>query len=128
MILIIESIESLNLNQFFLIFFILKTKTVQVTAFETAQEIVNRCMHLFSLDNNQSSTNHHQSQSQFQQQEQSTSTMLNSNNSSSNSVYHLWLKTSQNEPLIPLIGKMTNKIKKNSISFSNFLSFLLHSS
>lgn len=56
-------------------FNILKTKTVQIKANETAQEIVNRCKTLFNLENN-----------------------IENN-------YQLWLKTGKNEPLIPLIGK-----------------------
>jgi hypothetical protein len=52
-----------------------QTKTVQIKANETAQEIVNRCKGLFNLENN-----------------------IENN-------YQLWLKTGKNEPLIPLIGK-----------------------
>ena len=63
----------------------LKTKTVQVKANETAQEIVNRCKHLFNLETSNQNTN-------------TNDLDLN------NSCYQLWLKTGKSEPLIPLIG------------------------
>lgn len=66
---------------------ILKTKTVQVKANETAQEIVNRCKVLFNLETNEN-INESNSTSSF----------------SCSPSYQLWLKTSKNEPLIPLIG------------------------
>lgn len=73
-----------KIKYFFLI--IQKTKTVQVKANETAQEIVNRCKHLFNLESSENSN------------EQTANQPLTSN-------YQLWLKTSKNEPLIPLIGR-----------------------
>jgi hypothetical protein len=61
-----------------------KTKTVQVTINETSQDIVNRCKSLFNLKSTE-----------------------NSNDQKIISDYQLWLKTNNNEPLIPLIGNYT---------------------
>ena len=86
---------------------ILKTKTVQVTAFETAQEIVNRCMHLFNLETNTPSSLSSAAANSAALPSASQSQIASNMNQQpmSNSVYQLWLKTNQNEPLIPLIGK-----------------------
>jgi hypothetical protein len=65
---------------------------------ETAQDIVNRCVYLFNLHeptSNDTSINNSRVQS---------ITNLNQIDSIT-TTYQLWLKTSKNEPLIPLIGK-----------------------
>ena len=79
----------------------LKTKTVQVKSSETAQELVNRCKHLFNLDTLDCSTQ--------------TSTLQASNS------YQLWLKTTKNEPLIPLIGKNSFLYLLTNHSFHSIL-------
>ena len=64
--------------------FIFKTKTVQVTINETSHDIVNRCKNLFNLKpENSGDTVSIDQKRDFQ----------------------LWLKTNNNEPLIPLMGK-----------------------
>jgi len=69
---------------FIKISFIFKTKTVQVTINETSHDIVNRCKNLFNLKpENIGDTVSIDQKRDFQ----------------------LWLKTNNNEPLIPLMGK-----------------------
>jgi len=62
---------------------------VQINTYDTAQDIVNRCKYLFNLEDNLNNNFN------------SDSLKENQNNNN----YQLWLKTGDNEPLIPLIGK-----------------------
>lgn len=92
-------------------FFKLKTKTVQVSIHDTAQDVVNRCKTLFNLKPTSSTSisatndqnNNNTNASTTTTSNTTTSSTLNSSNNFND--YQLWFKTAQNDPLIPLLGK-----------------------